>query len=93
LTDCVEKVRSGRVFKVMGDGLLAEFPSAVLALRAALGIRQRMRGHNDKVAEAERVELRIGVRQGDVVVEGSDLLGDALPQIKPMKRSGGQYRA
>jgi adenylate cyclase len=68
----------GRIFKVMGDGLLAEFPSAVLALRAAIGIQERMRDRNAQVSEAERIELRIGVHQGDVVVEGGDLLGDGV---------------
>jgi class 3 adenylate cyclase len=66
----------GRIFKLMGDGMLAEFPSAVQALRAAIGIQEAMRRRN---AEAERrIDVRIGVHQGDVVVEGTDLLGDGV---------------
>src|SRR6516225_7525586 len=68
----------GRIFKLMGDWLLAEFPSAVQALRAAIGIQERMRTRNEQSSEAERIEVRIGVHQGDVVVEGRDLLGDGV---------------
>ena len=68
----------GRIFKLMGDGMLAEFPSAVQALRAAIGMQERMRTRNNGLPEAKRIEVRIGVHQGDVVVEGSDLLGDGV---------------
>jgi adenylate cyclase len=68
----------GRIFKLMGDGLLAEFPSAVQALRAAIGIQERMRARNEQSSEGERIEVRIGIHQGDVVVEGRDLLGDGV---------------
>ncbi|SDR63360.1 Adenylate cyclase, class 3 [Rhizobiales bacterium GAS113] len=68
----------GRIFKLMGDGLLAEFPSAVQALRAAVGIQERMRARNEQSSEGEQIEIRIGVHQGDVVVEGRDLLGDGV---------------
>src|SRR5215469_4769118 len=61
----------GRVFKVMGDGLLAEFPSAVQALRCAIAIQQRLR-------EGDGLQVRIGLHQGDVVAEGGDLLGDGV---------------
>jgi adenylate cyclase len=60
----------GRVFKTTGDGLLAEFPSTVQALRCAIGVQERLRGGE--------LQLRIGVHQGDVVVEGDDLLGDGV---------------
>jgi adenylate cyclase len=68
----------GRVFKLMGDGMLAEFPSAVQALRAAIGIQERLRQRNAEAWSGQRIEVRIGVHQGDVVVEGSDLLGDGV---------------
>jgi adenylate cyclase len=60
----------GRVFKTTGDGLLAEFPSTVQALRCAIVVQERVRGGE--------LQLRIGVHQGDVVVEGDDLLGDGV---------------
>jgi adenylate cyclase len=68
----------GRIFKLMGDGLLAEFPSAVQALRAAIAIQERIRARNEQSSERDRIEVRIGVHQGDVVVEGRDLLGDGV---------------
>ena len=61
----------GRVFKVMGDGLLAEFPSAVQALRCAIAIQERLR-------EDDGLQVRIGLHQGDVIAEGGDLLGDGV---------------
>jgi adenylate cyclase len=68
----------GRVFKVMGDGLLAEFPSAVQALRAAIGIQEAMRQRNAGSSSGPAIDVRIGVHQGDVVIEGTDLLGDGI---------------
>jgi TolB-like protein/class 3 adenylate cyclase/cytochrome c-type biogenesis protein CcmH/NrfG len=70
--------RGGRIFKLMGDGMLAEFPSAVQALRAAIGIQEGMRQHNAGPSSGRPIEVRIGVHQGDVVVEGTDLLGDGV---------------
>jgi adenylate cyclase len=61
----------GRVFKVMGDGLLAEFPSAVQALHCAIAIQERLR-------EGDGLKIRIGLHQGDVIAEGGDLLGDGV---------------
>jgi adenylate cyclase len=69
---------SGRIFKLMGDGLLAEFPSAVQALRAAIGIQEGMGKRNAEAASGKPIAVRIGVHQGDVVVEGTDLLGDGV---------------
>jgi adenylate cyclase len=60
----------GRIFKTTGDGVLAEFPSTVQALRCAIGVQERLRGGE--------LQLRIGVHQGDVAVEGDDLLGDGV---------------
>jgi adenylate cyclase len=68
----------GRIFKLMGDGMLAEFPSAVQALRAAIAIQERIRKRNAEASAGRRIDVRIGVHQGDVVVEGSDLLGDGV---------------
>jgi adenylate cyclase len=68
----------GRIFKLMGDGLLAEFPSAVQALRAAMGIQERLHQRNREDSSGRRIEVRIGVHQSDVVVEGSDLLGGGI---------------
>jgi adenylate cyclase len=68
----------GRIFKLMGDGLLAEFPSAVEAVRAAIGIQEGIRQRNAGLSSGRSIDVRIGVHQGDVVVEGMDLLGDGV---------------
>jgi TolB-like protein/class 3 adenylate cyclase len=68
----------GRIFKLMGDGLLAEFPSAVQALEAAIGMQKRLHERNAEATTGKPIEVRIGIHQGDVVVEGTDLLGDGV---------------
>src|SRR5215468_572623 len=68
----------GRIFKVMGDGVLIEFASAVDAVECAVAIRRAMGEANAGVPLGKRIELRIGVNLGDVMVEGSDLYGDGV---------------
>ena len=63
----------GRIFKLMGDAFLAEFGSAVAAVRAAAVLQEAIAAR-----DAADLRLRIGVHLGDVVVEGSDLLGDGV---------------
>ncbi|WP_287187881.1 adenylate/guanylate cyclase domain-containing protein [Mesorhizobium sp.] len=64
------KKRHGRVFKLMGDGLLAEFASVVDAVECAVTVQQEMAKRNAGVMQDERIVLRIGVHLGDVIVEG-----------------------
>jgi class 3 adenylate cyclase len=78
LVDPLLASHRGRIFKVMGDGLLVEFPSVVLALRAAIAVQLRMQTHNLALPPEERIVLRIGLHQGDVVVNDTDLLGDGV---------------
>lgn len=68
----------GRVFKLTGDGLLAEFASPVEAVRAALEIQEAMRSANATAGENDQLNLRIGVNLGDIVESGEDLMGDAV---------------
>src|SRR5262252_8411883 len=63
----------GRLVKTTGDGFLAEFASVVDALRCATEAQKAMASRNAGIAVAERIELRIGVRQGDIVVEDGDI--------------------
>ncbi|RWO99475.1 MAG: adenylate/guanylate cyclase domain-containing protein [Mesorhizobium sp.] len=72
------KKRHGRVFKLMGDGLLAEFASVVDAVECAVTVQQEMAKRNAGVMQDERIVLRIGVHLGDVIVEGKDRHGDGV---------------
>src|SRR5213594_1170182 len=62
----------GRIVKTTGDGLLVEFASVVDAVRCAVAVQQVMPERNTGVAADNRIELRIGINLGDVIVEGDD---------------------
>ncbi|WP_042777675.1 adenylate/guanylate cyclase domain-containing protein [Sinorhizobium fredii] len=68
----------GRIVKVMGDGVLVEFGSAVNAVACAVELQHRMAEANDGLPEDRKVVLRIGINLGDVVVDGGDLYGDSV---------------
>ncbi|MEP6603076.1 MAG: adenylate/guanylate cyclase domain-containing protein, partial [Spartobacteria bacterium] len=68
----------GRIVKLTGDGILVEFPSVVSAVACAADIQRGMRTRNGSVPPDERIEFRIGVNVGDVIVEGEDILGDGV---------------
>jgi adenylate cyclase len=68
----------GRVVKLMGDGALVEFASVVDAVQCAAAIQRRMVDHDQGVPEAQRIQFRIGVNLGDVIVEGDDIYGDGV---------------
>jgi hypothetical protein len=68
----------GRVVNTWGDGLLAEFPSVVEAVRAAVDTQNELAEHNAGKATATRMLFRIGINLGDVIVEGDDLYGDGV---------------
>ncbi|WP_343040453.1 adenylate/guanylate cyclase domain-containing protein [Nitratireductor arenosus] len=81
----------GRLVKSTGDGLLAEFPSAVDAVQYAVDVQDAIAAETSG-AEAEPMRLRIGINLGDVVVEGDDLLGDGVnvaARIEGIARPGG----
>jgi adenylate cyclase len=68
----------GRVVKLMGDGLLAEFASVVEAVRAAAEIQQALAERNALLPQVQRIEFRVGVNLGDVVIDGDDIHGDGV---------------
>jgi class 3 adenylate cyclase len=68
----------GRLVGTSGDGMLAEFGSSVEAVRCAVEIQEALATRNDLLPEAERLQFRIGVNLGDVIVEGADILGDGV---------------
>jgi class 3 adenylate cyclase len=68
----------GRVAKVMGDGLLVEFASAVNAVQCVIDLQESFAEANLSLPEARRILLRVGINLGDVIVEGGDLYGDGV---------------
>lgn len=81
LRDVIESfiaAHRGRVFGRAGDGLIAEFPSAVDAVRAAIDIQQELKARNAPLTDADRLLFRVGIAVGDVSVEGENLLGDGV---------------
>ena len=68
----------GRAVKNTGDGLLAEFPSVLDAVRCAAEIQQGMLGREPRVPEDRRIRFRIGINLGDVIVEEHDIFGDGV---------------
>ena len=69
---------NGRIVKLMGDGILVEFASAVDAIHAAIETQEAVTKHNLDLPEAKRIELRVGVNLGDVVIDGNDIHGDGV---------------
>jgi Predicted integral membrane protein len=68
----------GRIVKLTGDGMLVEFPSVVNAVACAAEVQRGMRDRNDRVPQDRRIEFRIGVNLGDVIIEGEDIFGDGV---------------
>src|SRR3954466_9490701 len=68
----------GRLVKLTGDGALAEFPSAVDALSAAIEFQQAVDRANADVPEEQRIVFRVGLHVGDLIVDGNDLYGDGV---------------
>lgn len=68
----------GRFAKLTGDGVLVELPSVVQAVRCALQIQQSMSARNAGIAPEKRIEFRIGINLGDIVVEEGDIYGDGV---------------
>jgi len=76
--DGIIAFHDGRIVGTAGDSVLAEFGSAVEAVRCAVEIQDALRTRNDALPEANRLLFRVGVNLGDVVVKGDDLLGDGV---------------
>src|SRR5215469_16614905 len=68
----------GRVVKLMGDGVLLDFGSAVNAVEFAIALQTGMEAANMGVPENRKIVLRVGINLGDVIAEGPDLYGDGV---------------
>jgi len=82
----------GRIVKLMGDGMLAEFPSVVNAVRAAVETQQAVTEHNYGLPEDKRIVFRGGINLGDVVIDGDDIHGDGVnlaARLEGLAKPGG----
>ena len=78
LIDQIIATHHGRLVKTTGDGLLVEFGSVVDAPRCASDLQREMAQGNANVPPDRRIEYRIGIHQGDIVVEDGDIFGDGV---------------
>jgi adenylate cyclase len=82
----------GRIVKLTGDGMLVEFPSVVNAVACAAEVQRGMHDRNAGVPQDRRIEFRIGVNLGDVIVEGKDIFGDGVnvaARLESIAKPGG----
>jgi class 3 adenylate cyclase len=68
----------GRIVKTTGDGMLVEFASVVDALRCAIEVQRGMTERNVEVPRDNRIEFRVGIHQGDIIIDGGDIFGDGV---------------
>jgi adenylate cyclase len=78
LIDPEIKSHGGRIVKTMGDGLLVEFPSVVDAVKCAAAMQLAMADREANVPEIRRIQFRVGINLGDIVIDGDDILGDGV---------------
>ena len=83
---------SGRIVKLIGDGVVAEFGSVVDAVSCALSVQRSSATTPDKSASQPTIVLRIGINLGDVIIEGDDIYGDGVniaARLEPLAEAGG----
>lgn len=82
----------GRVVKLMGDGALVEFASAIDSVRCAIALQQAMALREADLPEEVRIQYRVGINVGDIVIDGDDILGDGVnvaARVEGLARPGG----
>ena len=82
----------GRIFKLMGDGLLAEFGSVVDAVNCAVALQRSMLQRNNGISGEQRIDVRIGINLGDVILEDEDRHGDTInltARLQQLARASG----
>src|SRR3984957_3666199 len=78
LADPKIKEHRGRIVKTTGDGLLLEFASVVDAVRCAVEVQREMALRNASVPATRRIEFRMGINVGDIIIEDGDIFGDGV---------------
>jgi TolB-like protein/Flp pilus assembly protein TadD len=94
VTDSLIHQHKGRVVGTAGDSILAEFASAVEAVQGAVEIQRELKVRNAELPESRRMEFRIGINVGDVVVDGEQIHGDGVniaARLQALADPGGIY--
>ena len=94
LSDPKIKEHHGRIVKTTGDGLLVEFASVVDAVRSALDMQREMATRNAKVPAETRIEFRVGINLGDIIIEDGDIFGDGVniaARLEALAEPGGIF--
>jgi TolB-like protein len=84
--------RRGRIVKTTGDGVLAEFPSAIDAVACAVAIQQGVKRRNDVEAAEQSLKFRIGINVGDIIIDQKDIFGDGVniaARLETLSQPGG----
>ncbi len=92
LIDPVIEEFHGRIIKLMGDGALVEFASVVDAVQCAAVIQRKMASQGQGITAVQRIQFRIGINLGDVIVEGDDIYGDGVniaARLQTLSQPGG----
>ena len=82
----------GRIVKTTGDGVLVEFPSVVDAVKCAVEVQSEMAARDTEVPDDRRIQYRIGINLGDIVIDGDDILGDGVnvaARLEGLAKPGG----
>src|SRR5262249_51647352 len=91
-TDALIQQHRGRIVGTAGDSILAEFASAVDAVQCAVEIQRALTAKNTELPAERRMELRIGINVGDVIVEGLQIYGDGVniaARLEALAEGGG----
>jgi adenylate cyclase len=78
LVDPAIAAHRGRIVKTTGDGMLVEFASAVDAARCAIEVQRAQAEQNAAVPQVKRIEFRIGIHVGDIIIDDNDIFGDGV---------------
>jgi adenylate cyclase len=78
LIDSKISEHKGRIVKTTGDGILIEFPSVVEAVACAVAVQRGMAERNAPIPNDQRIEFRVGIHQGDIIVEDGDIFGEGV---------------
>jgi TolB-like protein/class 3 adenylate cyclase len=92
LTDPKIVEHRGRIVKTTGDGLLVEFPSVVDAVRCAVEVQHEMAQRNADVPETRRIQVRVGINLGDIIIDEHDIYGDGVnvaARLEALAKPGG----